>query len=379
MTVANCDAAHQLGPAFRSNNAGDGPEKTRDRKSWFPRFKSNWLGTFRSKQMFPCCECALGGSAGIDTTGNGAARYKGAEGKHCVCGRDQWHLAKSVEETEYNRRMEISKALGGMRYEEAVARLRALGISEFDADRVREAGGFAPMAEAVNPIDDDTRYGRTAAKRGRSAVRSNGDAVEPSHQPYSTPPTNITVGYSSHPAPAYPVKYGSPYVVGSTSGYSPLSADYGATNSGGQPAYDHYVAAAFTDEEGFGELLQGILEDEPQRPSPATTSVGLAAFGAPLYPSQTPTAMKPEIKDEASRQRFEFPQPAKPYGVAGYHDVDAQYSYAAPDGGRPGMMSAPPISTAAGRYLPELQPFGRPQYPPAVAMPAATSSYSSVV
>lgn len=106
---------HQTGKSYRSNNAGDGPEKTRDRKNWFPRFKSTWLGTYRSKQMFVCCECA------VHTATNG--RYKASDGKHCACGRDQWHLAKVVEETEYNRRMEICKMYGGMRYDEALLRM----------------------------------------------------------------------------------------------------------------------------------------------------------------------------------------------------------------------------------------------------------------
>lgn len=109
-------AIHQTGTAYRSNNAGDGPEKTRDHKYWFPRFKSNWLGTYRSKRMFICCECA------VDVAS--MKRYKPVEGLHCVCGRDEWKKAKAVEEEEYNSRSELSKMYGGIRYEEAAERSR---------------------------------------------------------------------------------------------------------------------------------------------------------------------------------------------------------------------------------------------------------------
>ncbi|RHY31220.1 hypothetical protein DYB32_003662 [Aphanomyces invadans] len=81
----------QLGPRFRSNNAGDGPEKTRDRKFWFPRFKSTLLGSYRSKATYVLCECAL----------------------------------PKVEEKEYAMRLEVSKQYGGMRYDDAVAQHNA--------------------------------------------------------------------------------------------------------------------------------------------------------------------------------------------------------------------------------------------------------------
>lgn len=90
------------------------PEKTRDHKYWFPRFKSNWLGTYRSKQMFPCCECA-----------NVSKRYKPVEGTHCCCGADQWKNAKAVEEDEYSMRSALSKSYGGIRYEEALSKKRS--------------------------------------------------------------------------------------------------------------------------------------------------------------------------------------------------------------------------------------------------------------
>jgi hypothetical protein len=88
------DSVHQTGTRYSSNNAGDGPEKTRDCKAG-SRFKANWLGTFRSKQMFQCCECAVVAPANGSSLSSQAGRYKGAEGKHCRCGEWQWHLAKS--------------------------------------------------------------------------------------------------------------------------------------------------------------------------------------------------------------------------------------------------------------------------------------------
>ncbi|OQR98299.1 hypothetical protein ACHHYP_08762 [Achlya hypogyna] len=101
----------QLGPAYSSNSAGDGPEKTRDRKSWFPRFKSTLLGSYRANEMFVCCECAVGDRK----------HYKGADGIHCACGKDQWQLAKDMEALEYNRRLELCKAQGGKRYDDIMA------------------------------------------------------------------------------------------------------------------------------------------------------------------------------------------------------------------------------------------------------------------
>ncbi|KAF0694571.1 Aste57867_14559 [Aphanomyces stellatus] len=108
----------QRGPRFRSNNAGDGPEKTRDRKFWFPRFKSTLLGSFRSKATFVLCECGLPPSS---PDGVATQRSKTTNGHHCACGRDEWHLAKKAEETEYNVRLEVSKYYGGIRYDDALA------------------------------------------------------------------------------------------------------------------------------------------------------------------------------------------------------------------------------------------------------------------
>ncbi|KDO29098.1 hypothetical protein SPRG_06154 [Saprolegnia parasitica CBS 223.65] len=104
----------QLGPGYRSNSAGDGPEKTRDRKHWFPRFKSTLAGSFRATRMFACCECAFGKS-------DGPHRYKASDGTHCVCGKDEWPLAKAVEVNEYNRRLALCAAHDGKRYEDIVA------------------------------------------------------------------------------------------------------------------------------------------------------------------------------------------------------------------------------------------------------------------
>ncbi|ETV92351.1 hypothetical protein H310_13251 [Aphanomyces invadans] len=134
----------QLGPRFRSNNAGDGPEKTRDRKFWFPRFKSTLLGSYRSKATYVLCECALPVAlssspqspsqlstsppqhAPTSTTSPSTShRSKTTNGNHCACGRDEWHMAKKVEEKEYAMRLEVSKQYGGMRYDDAVAQHNA--------------------------------------------------------------------------------------------------------------------------------------------------------------------------------------------------------------------------------------------------------------
>ncbi|KAG1689498.1 hypothetical protein DVH05_025425 [Phytophthora capsici] len=264
------DSVHQTGTSYSSNNAGDGPEKTRDRKSWFPRFKSNWLGTFRSKQMFLCCECAVVPPANGSTLSTQAGRYKGAEGKHCRCGKDQWHLAKSVEETEYNRRMEISKALGGMRYDEAVLRLRSMGQSELDfkpsehiinpgsPTQPRSTRGFAPSSSSSLSSSSTN-----PPKRARSV--SSGPLPTPTTRTYAAPQL-MKPELSTIPTQVYgyenPAKqYGS---------YTPIYGNNGMeyTSQAAQPQhpaeYEQLTPAPFGDEEGFGELLQGILEDDPR-------------------------------------------------------------------------------------------------------------------
>lgn len=267
------DSVHQHGTRYSSNNAGDGPEKTRDRKSWFPRFKSNWLGTFRSKQMFQCCECAVVPASGSGSSlSSQASRYKGAEGKHCRCGKDQWHLAKSVEEAEYNRRMEISKALGGMRYDEAVLRLRSMGQSELDfkpSEHVVSAGSPTQAPRAYGPSSGTNN----APKRARSV--SSGPLPSQSGRSYASPqlmkPELPAMPAGTPQVYAYenPAK---PYGV-----YNPVYGNNGIEYvQAGQPQeYEQLAPAPFGDEEGFGELLQGILEDDPR-----------AAAGAGLSPNQ---------------------------------------------------------------------------------------------
>lgn len=241
---SGCDSVHQTGTKYRSNNAGDGPEKTRDRKNWFPRFKSNWLGTYRSKQMFLCCECAVGDVA--------SARYKGAEGKHCSCGSDQWHLAKSVEEQEYNRRMEVSKAFGGMRYDEAVLRLKSMGGSEKDLARLRCESDDKSSVDGSETPEQHTNYTpkvESPASRTYATSRSERE--------------HLTFGLGQQQpqhSPAFPKHYQGPPSV-----YAPLEAEFlggggGALNH--HQAYEQHVTAPFTDEENFTDLLQGILEDD---------------------------------------------------------------------------------------------------------------------
>lgn len=254
------DSVHQTGTGYRSNNAGDGPEKTRDRKSWFPRFKSNWLGTYRSKQMFHCCECAVADAPG--------ARYKGSEGKHCACGQDQWHLAKTIEEAEYNRRMEISKALGGLRYDEALERLKAMGTSEHDLKRLRCESDEASVASSCSSVDDhaDAAALEHASKRIKSELALDRSA------PLSSPATRAygsslqrklsASSFGLEPVPttgaaltAELLQKINTHHAYSGGLYTPLSGEYSS---------DHLMPAPFADEEGFGELLQGFLEDDPR-------------------------------------------------------------------------------------------------------------------
>ncbi|GMF39689.1 unnamed protein product [Phytophthora fragariaefolia] len=264
------DGVHQTGTRYSSNNAGDGPEKTRDRKSWFPRFKSNWLGTFRSKQMFHCCECAVAPPANGGSLPSQAGRYKGAEGKHCRCGKDQWHLAKSVEETEYNRRMEISKALGGMRYDEAVLRLRSMGQSELDfkpSEHMLSTGsptqpggvrGFAPSSSSL---------ASAGAANPTKRARSSSSGPLPTARTYASPQLMKPELSTLPTMPSQMYAYENP--AKQYGAYAPVygnnGIEYTQTSQPQHPAeYEQLTPAPFGDEEGFGELLQGILEDDPR-------------------------------------------------------------------------------------------------------------------
>eukprot|EP00937_MAST-01D_sp_MAST-1D-sp2_P004674 g4674.t1 len=85
------------------------PERTKDRKWWFSRFKSSELGNFRGKvRTHPCCECAqpLNATTGLPTP------YKGVEGTHCNCGRDAWRAAMHEERDEYLKRTAALEARG---------------------------------------------------------------------------------------------------------------------------------------------------------------------------------------------------------------------------------------------------------------------------
>lgn len=412
------DSVHQTGPAYRSNNAGDGPEKTRDRKSWFPRFKSNWLGTFRSKQMFLCCECAVSASSSspglpaLEHHQSAAARYKGAEGKHCLCGRDQWHLAKAIEEAEYNRRMEISKALGGMRYDEAAVRLRSLGIPESDINRIRDtfaANSAVLLSQVDGPQPRQVRG--ASAKRSRTSSAPVTSSSSRQTDAYSSPlssastlsssasPTSMgmpmAVSYSSaaqhhqhYQQASYASQpamkdYPSPYTTG---GYSPLNVDYSSAHGAGHgmaaAGYDHYVTAAFTDEEGFGELLQGILEDDPRQAvgaSPAAyrqslpTPSRVGGFSGSLSASARPThafpgaPLAPEHDHAAAYySHIHGRSNSAPYGVASSHSESAATSM-----------------PMANRFLPELPPYGAarptPQFVPiGTAVGSTASSYTIV-
>ncbi|KAI9915715.1 hypothetical protein PsorP6_007420 [Peronosclerospora sorghi] len=277
------DAIHQTGTGYSSNNAGDGPEKTRDRKSWFPRFKSNWLGTFRSKQMFLCCECAVVDMSNNCSLLSQAGRYKGAEGKHCRCGKDQWYLAKSVEETEYNRRMEISKALGGMRYDDAVLRLRSMGQSELDfkpsehhvgASHPTNIREFTPSSSSSSSLMPSTF---NLPKRTRSISSGPVRARTQVSLPLMKPEQSMLPTMLSH---VYGYDISTKQDGGYDPGYSTNGIEYAHAHSA---EYEHHAGAApFGDEESFGELLQGILEDDP-RSTTSSTSISLGSSQVNSY------------------------------------------------------------------------------------------------
>ncbi|KAL7694283.1 hypothetical protein Plhal304r1_c002g0008011 [Plasmopara halstedii] len=280
------DNIHQTGTSYSSNNAGDGPEKTRDRKSWFPRFKSNWLGTFRSKQMFLCCECAVPPSSG-NRLPSQTSRYKGAEGKHCRCGKDQWHLAKSVEETEYNRRMAISKALGGMRYDEAVQRLRNKGQSELDFN-VSEFINTSSLSPSQNTeilaMSSSSSSSHKRARSGSLSTRIYAASHVNKCDLSTLPLTTSHVYEHAKPLKDY-VAYNSVYSNNVIEDMHPQQHP---------PEYEHLPPASFGDEESFGDLLQGILEDDSRGAettnmdfnSNQTSGCGGARIGYATEPSQ---------------------------------------------------------------------------------------------
>uniref|UniRef100_K3X312 Uncharacterized protein n=1 Tax=Globisporangium ultimum (strain ATCC 200006 / CBS 805.95 / DAOM BR144) TaxID=431595 RepID=K3X312_GLOUD len=262
VTSSRLASVHQTGPAYRSNNAGDGPEKTRDRKSWFPRFKSNWLGTYRSKQMFHCCECAVADAQ--------HARYKGSEGKHCACGQDQWHLAKTIEEAEYNRRMEISKALGGLRYDEALERLKTMGTSELDLKRIRCESDETSVTStsssvASSVIDDHLSDSVHVSKRIKNEPGLVERAPSPATRAYANANANAAFGLDTASTTGLTQellqKLSNHPVYPSSGSYTPLHGDYSTSN------YDQLVVPVpfGADEDGFGELLQGFLEEGDPR------------------------------------------------------------------------------------------------------------------
>lgn len=86
------------------------PERTKDRKWWFARFKSGVLGNYRGgSRIHVCCECAV--EFGAD--GSPVQAYPGIKGEHCKCGKDQWRAALQEERDEYKRREQKAKDEAG--------------------------------------------------------------------------------------------------------------------------------------------------------------------------------------------------------------------------------------------------------------------------
>lgn len=382
---SNIDSIHQTGTKYRSNNAGDGPEKTRDRKSWFPRFKSNWLGTYRSKQMFHCCECAVADAQ--------HARYKGSEGKHCVCGQDQWHLAKTIEEAEYNRRMEISKALGGLRYDEALERLKTMGTSEYDLKRIRcesDEASVTSTSSSVASVDDLSDSG-TAHTNKRI---KNEPLPSPATRAYSKVATATGFGLDQM-APGSNAtgltqellqKLSSHHAYSSGS-YTPLNGDY----IGGLASYDHLVAAPFADEESFGELLQGFLEDDPRNtnshadPSQYHRAVSMAARPSSQYGGCNPTTFLPGSTSDPSHQHRTSSYPQAPSTLPPPPVGDVDFEFFA-DGHRPGMAPPQPHLYSSYHQHAAAAQYGRPHlvqshhpHSSSMAPPLTSSTSFSIV
>ncbi|KAG2513528.1 hypothetical protein BBO99_00006770 [Phytophthora kernoviae] len=179
--------------------------------------------------------------------------------------------------------MEISKALGGMRYDEAVLRLRSMGQSELDfkpSEHVVGAGSSPTQTRAFGPPSSSLASSSTnPPKRSRSV--SSGATSSPATRAYASPqlmkpelatlPTGLpqVYGYEN------PTKtYGGAY----TPVYGTNGIEY--VQSQGPTEYEQLAPAPFTDEEGFGELLQNILEDDPRVGAGASMGLGPNQGGA---------------------------------------------------------------------------------------------------
>jgi len=107
----------QLGKSVRSNDAGDGPERSRNRQWWIPRFRSKVYGDFRGHAtQFRCCECMLPdhndnskGTFMRTTTTKDSMKDSRHAGAACGCGADEWNVAKTLEKAEYDRRKALVK------------------------------------------------------------------------------------------------------------------------------------------------------------------------------------------------------------------------------------------------------------------------------
>ncbi|KAJ0398706.1 hypothetical protein P43SY_004123 [Pythium insidiosum] len=308
------------------------PEKTRDRKNWFPRFKSNWLGMFRSKQMFHCCECAV-----KDLDG---AKYKGSEGKHCACGKDQWHMAKSVEEAEYNRRMEISKALGGMRYDDAVEHLRRIGASEYNYRRFRCSSDDS-CASTVSMTCDD--HGNEAYHDHQTAGHYIKEETvefpaEPVREGMFTRELKLSLGTTLRSGydqlgPDVGAPHGSPTYAGHQT-YTPLGVDMLETSA----PYEHFVPSHLADEETFSDLLHDIWDEESrgcQQPTayqyaskPAVApSMGMRSqFSFPPLSTQTRRFDGADLEPEYfAYEREEAAYAGRPYHHPGFGTHTPQF------------------------------------------------------
>ncbi|KAF1319906.1 hypothetical protein FI667_g12792, partial [Globisporangium splendens] len=388
-------SVHQTGPAYRSNNAGDGPEKTRDRKSWFPRFKSNWLGTYRSKQMFHCCECAVADAQ--------HARYKGSEGKHCACGQDQWHLAKTIEEAEYNRRMEISKALGGLRYDEALERLKTMGTSELDLKRIRCESDETSVTStsssvASSVVDDHLSDSVHVNKRIKNEPGLVERAPSPATRAYANVNANASAAFGLDSATASATgltqellqKLSSHPSYPPSGSYTPLHGDYSTSN------YDQLVVPVpfGADEDGFGELLQGFLEEGDPRNGhaaypPSHYNRVSASMGAPRgqYGGYNATSVPHGSAPHQRSSAQSYPQAPSTFPVG---DVDA-FDFFNDGHSRGGLPSSSRYSSASAGYQQQQHAqYSRPHiggassyhhhpHSSSMAPPLATSTSFSIV
>ncbi|KAG7400098.1 hypothetical protein PHYBOEH_007004 [Phytophthora boehmeriae] len=180
--------------------------------------------------------------------------------------------------------MEISKALGGMRYDEAVLRLRSMGQSELDFKPSEHAVGVGSSPTQTRAFGPSSLASSSTNPPKRSRSVSNGATSSPVTRAYAAPqlmkPELATLPTGT------PQVYGYENPTKTYGGaYTPVYGVNGIEYVQSQPPaeYEHLAPAPFADEEGFGELLQNILEDDPRVATGANMGLGNQAYAGNRY------------------------------------------------------------------------------------------------